>query len=300
MKSPSPLPPAIVGRPFHVHRAAELGVSRVRLRARDLEIPFRAVRAPAGTETLDELCLAYAERMAPGHVFSHATAARLWGLPLPGRGLLPLHVAVPAPHREPRMRDVVGHRLGTGIPTAEHRGVRLVAPADAWCQLAASLSADDLIAAGDRLVGWRRPLATPEELRLAVRRHGSRRGAVRLREALAEVRPGSASRRESLLRLRVVRAGFPEPELNAPIELGSGWTVHGDLVFRPYRVLLEYDGEQHRLDDRQFHRDVERLNDLAADGWIVVRIGRMLPPQRALAQLGRALRSRGWTGERDA
>ncbi|WP_400997590.1 hypothetical protein [Agromyces sp. GXQ0307] len=295
MTTPSALPAPIAGRPFHVRRAAELGVTRARLRARDLEVPFRAVRAPAGTETLEGLCRAYAERMPPGHVFSHATAAQLWGLPLPGREPLPLHVAVPAPHREPRMRDVVGHRLGAGIPTARHRGVRLVAPADAWCQLAASLSTDDLVAAGDRLVGWRRPLATPEELRAAVRRHGSRRGAVRLRDALAEVRAGSASRRESLLRLRVGRAGFPDPELNAPIELASGWTTHGDLVFRAYRVLLEYDGEQHRTDDRQFHRDVERLNDLAADGWIVIRIGRMLPPQRALAQLERALRSRGWS-----
>ncbi|WP_438853525.1 hypothetical protein [Agromyces sp. M3QZ16-3] len=298
MKSPSPLPPALAGRPFSVHRAVALGVSRGRLPARDLEIPFRAVRAPVGTDSLAELCRAYAERMPPGHVFSHATAALLWGLPLPSGRARPLHVAAPAPQRQPRMRDVVGHRLGAGIPTTEHHGFPLVAPVDAWCQLAASLGRDDLVAAGDRLVGWRRPLAKPEELRAAVVRYGSRRGAIRLREALADLRAGSASRRESLLRLRVLRAGFPEPELNAPIRLGSGWTTHGDLVFRAQQVLLEYDGEQHRVDAKQFHRDVERLNDLAADGWIVIRIGRLLPPPRALEQLERALRSRGWSRTR--
>jgi very-short-patch-repair endonuclease len=110
------------------------------------------------------------------------------------------------------------------------------------------------------------------------------------------MRPGSASRRESLLRLRVLRAGFPEPELNTAIELADGRVTHGDFVFREHRVLLEYDGEQHREDDDQFHRDVERLNDLAASGWIVIRVGRRLPLPRALDQLERALRARGWRG----
>ena len=69
-------------------------------------------------------------------------------------------------------------------------------------------------------------------------------------------------------------------------------------MFRAYRVLLEYDGEQHRDDDAQFHRDVERLNDLAAAGWIVIRVGRRLPLARALDQLELALRARGWRGIR--
>ena len=133
----------------------------------------------------------------------------------------------------------------------------------------------------------------------AIERFGSRRGAIRLRAARADLKPGSASRRETRLRLRVLRAGFPEPELNTPIELDGGRT-HGDLVFREYRVLLEYDGEQHRDDDAQFHRDVERLNDLATAGWIVVRVGRRLPLPRALDQLERALRARGWQGRRTA
>lgn len=245
-----------------------------------------------------ELCRAYAQRMPRGHVFSHETAARLWGLPLPDETPHPLHVSAPAPLRQPRAAGVVGHRLGSGIRTAHHRGLPVLAAADAWCQLATTLAHDDLVAAGDRLVGWRAPLATFDELDAAIARFGSRRGAVLLRAARRDVRAGSASRRETLLRLRILSAGFPEPELNAPIALGAGWTTHGDLVFRRYGVLLEYDGEQHREDDEQFHRDVERLNDLAADGWIVIRIGRRLPPARAIDQLERALRSRGWRGVR--
>lgn len=300
MRPPSPLPLEIQGRPFHVSRAGSLGVSRGRLGARDLVAPFRGVRSAAGPLGLLGLCEAYAERMPRKHVFSHETAARLWDLPLPDEEPLPLHVSAPAPLRQPRAAGVVGHRLGSGIRTAHLGGLPLVAPADAWCQLATTLGHDDLVAAGDRLVGWRTRIATLDEIDAAIERSGRRRGAVRLRAARDDLRAGSASRRETRLRLRVLRAGFPEPELNTPIALGDGRTAYGDLVFREYRVLLEYDGGQHREDDVQFHRDVERLNDLATAGWIVIRVGRRLPLPRALDQLERALRARGWRGIRSS
>ncbi|HEX6954091.1 MAG TPA: hypothetical protein VF156_04350 [Agromyces sp.] len=298
MRRPAPLPRELRSGPFHVRRAMELGVTRGRLGAGDLTAPFRGVRAVGRPEELVDLCRAYAERMPARHVFSHETAAELWGLPLPSRAPLPLHVSAPAPLRQPRVAGVVGHRLGSGIRTAHLSGLPLVAAADAWCQLAAHLGHDDLVSAGDRLVGWRSPIVALDELDAAIERFGHRHGARRLRAARDDIRQGSASRRESRLRLRVLRAGFPEPELNAPIRLAAGWTAYGDLVFRQYGVLLEYDGEQHRQDDAQFHRDVERLNDLAADGWIVIRVGRRLPVPRALDQLERALRSRGWRGVR--
>lgn len=296
----TPLPPRLAGRPFRTARALQLGVTRGRLGARDLAAPFRGVRAPAGADALIDLCRAYAQRMPRGHAFSHTTAARLWGLPLPDEISLPLHVSAPVPKRQPRMRGVVGHRLGTGIRVAWTRGLPVVAAADAWCQLATVLSHDDLVAAGDRIIGWPKPLAGLDAIDAAIERFGSRRGAIRLRAARADLRPGSASRRETILRLRVLRAGFPEPELNTAIALDADTTTHGDLVFREYLVLLEYDGEQHREDDAQFHRDVERLNDLATAGWIVVRVGRRLPLPRALDQLERALRARGWQGTRTA
>ena len=294
----TPLPASLVRRPFRSARALELGVTRGRLGARDLHTRFRGVRAPAGAMGLIELCRAYAQRMRPCHVFSHATAARLWGLPLPDERVLPLHVSARASSRQPRVTGVVGHRLGEGIRVARSRGLPVVAVADAWCQLATTLPHDDLVAAGDRIVGWPRPLGTLDEIDSAIERFGSRRGVVRLRAARADLRVGSASRRETRLRLAVLRSGFPEPELNAPIDLGGDRSTPGDLVFRIYQVLLEYDGEQHRGDDAQFHRDVERLNDLAAAGWIVIRIGRRLSLNRALGQLERALRARGWRGIR--
>lgn len=199
------------------------------------------------------------------------------------------------------MPGVTGHRIrAERVRLAFVSGMPAVSASDSWCQLATTLTHDDLVAAGDRVLGWPRPLATTEELDAAIARHRGGRGTAARDAARLDIRPGSASRRETRLRLRVMRAGFPEPELNTPIELPDGRVTHGDLVFREFRVLLEYDGEQHRADDEQFHRDVERLNDLAADGWIVIRVGRRLPPARALDQLERALRGRGWRGIRSA
>ncbi|MGR0218563.1 hypothetical protein [Agromyces sp. ZXT2-6] len=124
------------------------------------------------------------------------------------------------------MPGVIGHRtLAERVQRSVVRGVPAVSACDAWCQLASTLSHDDLVAAGDRLLGWPRPLATVDELDRRRAASGGRRAA---------------------------------------------------------------------------HRDVERLNDLAAAGWIVIRVGRRLPPARALDQLERALRSRGWRGARSS
>jgi hypothetical protein len=173
------------------------------------------------------------------------------------------------------------------------QGVPVVMPCEAWCQLAGTLGHDELVVAGDRLLGWPRPLASAEELDEAVDARTGRRGVRALIAARADLRSGSASARETRCRLLVVRAGFPEPELNGSIEL-SGGTTPGDLVFREYRVLLEYDGEQHRTSDHQYARDIERLNDLALAGWLVVRVTKRTPPAVILDRLDRALRSRGW------
>jgi hypothetical protein len=190
------------------------------------------------------------------------------------------------------MVGVVGHRLAADVPLSIVRTLPVVSACDAWCQLGASLPVDALIAAGDRLIGWPQALATFDDIDAALRRWGSGRGAVALRTARGEVRRGSASPRETRLRLLVLRAGHPEPECNGEIRLPDGSVTHGDLVFRAQRVVLEYDGEQHRTDARQFRRDVARLNALALDGWIVIRVNRTTPTADVLAQLDRAFGGR--------
>ncbi|WP_395245088.1 hypothetical protein ACGGZK_04630 [Agromyces sp. MMS24-K17] len=294
MTRAAPLPDEFAWAPFSVARATERGIRPHRLRARDLAAPFRGVRSGSAPATLAEWCDAYAPRLGEHQLFSHATAAGLWGLPLPTGHPLPLHVAATA-GREPRAAGVVGHRVDAArIVPRRVRGLPAVSAADAWCQVAGSLSHRDLVAAGDRLLGWPHPLVAEEVLDEAIARHAGGRGAIARRNARRDIRRGAASRRETLLRLDVIAAGLPEPECNGRIELAPGLVVFGDLVFRRWRVLLEYDGDHHRTDARQFARDVDRLNALAAHGWIVVRARSGIATAHAIADAARALRSRGW------
>jgi hypothetical protein len=288
--------------PFTTVAAESVGVTRGRHRGSDLRAPFRGIRVPREAPlTLQAVCDALCTRMTSGEFFCHITAALLYGLPLPGwaERSAPLHVGVLWPRRAIKATGTVGHKYAKGSVTLYRSGDLLLAsPVDVWCQLSTVLALDDLIAVGDALVRRQSPYATMAQLREAVGRYGSRRGARLLREALEWVRPGVDSPRETKLRLLLVHAGLPEPEVNGVILGGNGeFLAFGDLVFRAYRTLAEYDGDGHRSES-QFHRDVDRLDNLMDETWRVVRINKshMRGDGRvAIARVERALRRAGWT-----
>jgi hypothetical protein len=239
--------------------------------------------------------------MPPGQFFSHITAARIYDLPLPFRLARDsmIDVAVELPHQCPRMPGVRGHRVKAGTVAVQvNSGIRVASAVDTWCQLSTVLTLDELIAFGDALVRRRKPIATIAELRRAVIRHGGHRGARKLRAAFDMVRAGVDSPRETVLRLVIVRAGFPEPEVNGVILDGDGKKIAtGDLVFREYKVLVEYDGEQHRLDQEQYNWDIDRLDAIREAGWLVVRINKSHlrgSDSRVERKIEKALRASGW------
>ncbi|HEU5223835.1 MAG TPA: hypothetical protein VFU07_09180 [Candidatus Lumbricidophila sp.] len=274
-----------------------------RLRRSDLHAPFRGIRTLELPESLAARCRALAPVMSASQHFSHVTAARLWGIPLPADFEAAADLHVSTHQRPPERRGVIGHRTAARRDVYLLEGLPVVAPADAWCDLASVrlpggrlLTLNELIVAGDRLLGWPTPLALNGEIDEALHRHRGSRGSRMLRLAHAEMRAGSGSPRETLLRLLIARsgAGYPTPELNGPIRLSRGGTIYGDLVFRRQKVLAEYDGGQHRTETRQFLRDVDRHNDLANDGWQVIRVHSRTPDRRILSLLDAALRARGW------
>lgn len=270
---------------------------RDRLAARDLRAAFHGVRALADATTEDVLsrCRIYEPRLTAAQFFSHTTAAALWGLPLPTRGSESLHVSARPPDREPRTRGVTGHRLDLPIELSTLRhGLPVPTPAESWAQLGALNSVDDLIAIGDAILT--RQLAERADLEEAAQRL-TRRGVSRLREALPLLRPGAESPRETAVRLIVVRAGLPEPELNIDLCDEDGrFLARLDLAYPEYRVAVEYDGRQH-AELAQFKRDADRWPAIAAQGWLLVRVvdHHLRDPARSVvAPIDRALRSRGW------
>ena len=112
---------------------------------------------------------------------------------------------------------------------------------------------------------------------------------------------GSDSPQESLLRLAIVRAGLPEPELNVPIIDDAGARHHEpDLSYREYRIGIEYEGELHG-DEGQIVRDIARSEKYTALGWTEVRVSKRHmhdDAKAAVAKVRTALVRAGWRPRR--
>jgi hypothetical protein len=78
---------------------------------------------------------------------------------------------------------------------------------------------------------------------------------------------------ESRLRMLLVLAGLPEPEVNLELRDGEGFfLLRPDLSWPTLKVAVEYDGQHHLTSTRQWERDVERRNDLTAAGWLLITV----------------------------
>lgn len=260
---------------------SEHGISRGRLRTKQVQHPFTGVSA-VGLDLDDvyDRCVAYAPLLRTHDAFSHGTAAALYGMPLPSASpasaTSPLHLLSPVHRSRARTAGVVGHRRVRPYTIESIRGLPVVPPVLAWLQLAATLDRRDLTAAGDFLVtgqrlGYRhlQPLASIEELRAALDAEEGCRGRASARWALERVRRGADSRPETLLRLLMVEAGLPEPVVAAPVRMAHGAVWHPDLAYPRRRVAIEYQGAPH-WDAEVWKRDTERRERFEDIGWRVI------------------------------
>lgn len=122
--------------------------------------------------------------------------------------------------------------------------------------------------------------------------HPRAHGVKQLRELLPLVDGGASSPRESRIRLLLIDSGFPRPETQIVVPTGS-YAVFLDMGWREYQVAVEYDGDHHRKDRRQYVKDIARLRMLEALGWIVIRVIAEDKPQDVIARVEAALVSRG-------
>lgn len=203
--------------------------------------------------------------------FSHTTAAGLWGAPLPShvQGRSSVHVSTAGAGPLMRRPGIVAHRaqVTPDQVTTLDGGLRVSSPARAWFECAAELDLRSLVIVGDALVG-RSEHTTIGDLAAQIR-PGNRH--VRLaRAALDHVRVGSESPTETGLRLDVIDAGFPEPELNLEVRDDAGHFLgRVDMAWPAYRIALEYDGDHHRERDA-FRHDQRRGNGFAVSDWLVI------------------------------
>jgi very-short-patch-repair endonuclease len=235
--------------------------------------------------------------MAEEEFFSHRTAAALQGMWLPlehERGLL-LDVSVRKPRRAPRDARVRGHHLVDRPYLVRSRsGLRVSNALETWCQLASVLGETDLVVAGDSLLAKGRPRVDAMlERMVAAAQDDARPCSRRLQRAAQRIRRGSRSAWETRLRLLLVDGGLPEPEINVLVSRGAGaGDAEVDLVYREQRVLIEYEGDQHRTDRRQWRNDIHRYERFADLGWRVIRVTAddiVLRPAETVARVRAAL-----------
>ncbi len=330
---PQPLPPELGSGPFAVSRNGAGGVSRGRLRASDIARPHRGVAVAHDVfETLDDRAAAAVRFAGPAAWLSHSTAMLLAGLPLPRRlEVGPIHVAVATPRVAPRARGITGHRLDLRDHerdvlhvTRVDRG-RTVLPAvaapRALLTVASELRLPDLVAVVDALRfrtteahraradstqrEWRDSQRWDDD-RLAhemgrlIAEHTGARGLVALKAAWNASRLGVRSRPESLLRIALCAARLPEPVVGHTI-YGTGWTATPDLAWPQWKVLVEYEGEHHRTNRRQFEHDLKRFERFIDEGWRPIRVVRpdlFHNPVPMLYRVADRLRAAGWRPQR--
>jgi hypothetical protein len=99
--------------------------------------------------------------------------------------------------------------------------------------------------------------------------------------------------------LSLVRfAGLPEPEVNAPLELGDGGVVTPDLWFAAWRRVVEYEGSQHQEDRDQYTGDIDRYAAYRRGGVGYEQITKelMRSPRATVRRVHRLLVEGGYDG----
>jgi hypothetical protein len=150
-------------------------------------------------------------------------------------------------------------------------GTAVTSPARTALDLACWYPTTTAVAALDDLV--RTTELKMPDVELLTARYRGRRGIERARTTLNLVDAGAQSPKETWLRLVLVRAGLPRPQTQIPVNDDFGDAIaYLDMGWDDVKVAVEYDGEQHRTDRRQYSWDVRRSEMIERRGWLLVRV----------------------------
>ena len=101
--------------------------------------------------------------------------------------------------------------------------------------------------------------------------HQGARGVRQCQTALSLMDGGAQSPKESWLRLVLVDAGLPRPVTQIRVTDGH-LVAYLDIGWEEPMVALEYDGDQHRNDRRQYVKDIRRAEMVDRLGWSVIKV----------------------------
>jgi hypothetical protein len=106
------------------------------------------------------------------------------------------------------------------------------------------------------------------------------------------------SMKESETRAILEFGGLPRPESNVELGLAADIRVVGDLVYKKWGTLVEYEGTQHQEDRDQYTHDIDRYALLRDHGRSDVQVTKehMARPSKVVLKVDRALRRHGYDG----
>lgn len=140
-------------------------------------------------------------------------------------------------------------------------------------------------------------LVSRPSLEAELDRHRGLRGVHQVRSLLPYASPKAESAMESILRLRVIEGGLPVPEPQVVVdEAGS----RVDLGYPAFRIALEFASREHHQSWDAVRGDKRRDRRLLRAGWLVLHFtaGEVWnSPEKVVAEIAGALRSRGWDGD---
>lgn len=319
MRTPQPLPGPLRRRAFTRSQLRAQGIHPERVRRGDIvalgagTFAHRDLVTDADEVLLHRLRALALAREFPHGWLSHGTAAALLDRCAVPAGCQdgPVHISVPAASPVIAREGIRCHRVRTDpqevfeLPGV--RGVRSSTPTRLWRELASMCSVSELVSLGDSLVRepyfWAEqrtePYTSLDGLRAAVDQAAGFPGRRTAMQALPLIRVGADSAKETAFRLALRQAGLPEPQLQIPLDPADPGSRRGDMGYRSWKLVIQYDGKSHYTPQR--HRaDQRRDNDWVAEGWLTLRIS--VEDDRdgfgtAVGQVYAALHSRGYPGE---
>ncbi|GAA4284529.1 hypothetical protein GCM10022261_20600 [Brevibacterium daeguense] len=229
--------------------------------------------------------------LRPDAVASHWSAAVLHGLPVPRGVPDAVQVTTPNSGSQVRITGIRGHR-SRHLVSEELLDIRVTPIPFTLAQIAPDLDHENAIVVLEALMGdWHGgPHARHVDLARFLERTKHFAGRSVLRRALVDSRSGTGSPKETELRRALIHAGLPEPSVQPAVWLPRlSSAVHPDMAYVEKKLAVEYEGDHHRTDVRQWETDIRRYEALAEAGWHIIRVTRRTPTRNVVDSVRRHL-----------
>lgn len=286
----NPLPDDLGPGPFTRARAIELGVARDMFKGRRLVRVFpRVWRLREHPMSHDDLVRAAQLALPPTAYVTGISRLQLLGLDHGPRK--PLHFVCQG-ELHLAIDGIFLHRTKRLAPTDEVG----VTPAAAFLFYCSHARVIDAIKVGDWLLT--NGHMTKDGLRTLALSALWRDGADEALWILPELDDRSWSLKESETRAVLRFAGLPRAETNATVPLNGDAVALGDLVLRPWGVVVEYEGAHHQQDRAQYSADLDRYALFRAHGvpYVQVTNEKLKHSRTLVGEVFRLLVDKGYDG----